>query len=563
MDLKKIIATIIGIIIAFIALSITVDLLSSASQKKTSTEAVFISNPEKQTAVVNPGGVITEKGRLEFGDFALFQLTNEETSLEFIDANFGEKTKAITSARGRVNSGSVLAVNLLFGNELTLLDDRLTARNQGGSFAFEKNAELNSTRVRALSGNIEITFLDKNNLEMFEGVLLTHESVNLTDETIAEIFEAEDPIARVKKWEEEVENFSSKFDGESRLISSVLEKLPRGKINALTNILGFIKEKILFNDKTREAFYKKQLTKILGEDTENTDKINKLLATTDIEKHAQLQKAVAQITPLAHIFLTKSLAPSLKEKISQLANLSEPFSNFAETPKLSSIDELNRNLIFITNDSTNEKHVKTFLNLTQNEDVLTNTETAKLLLAIMQSDSEITNSDWLKSWETVNKNRIVTNFDLATATIDQLSLVKFFVKSGKGKLAGDALRSLVELLFEGSTKLSEASLEEIASEGNELKNQILFLALHDETEFNEEAYYDWKTEEEEAKAMASQAPRSKTVARPESEFSKFLKMDLPVSEIQITPEDEELEKISEISEEATEEIEPEEVLLME
>ncbi|MFH1545933.1 MAG: hypothetical protein ABIE14_00970, partial [Patescibacteria group bacterium] len=335
MNAKKIITAVSGAVIAFAALAITISALLKTPKIENFAETVFVSSLEKQTTMINPGGLISEKGSLKFGEFALFQLTNEETELEFVSAEFDEKVEAIVSARGRVNSGSVLAVNLLFGSELTLLDDRVAASNRGGSFIFEKNAEADSTRVRVLSGSAKLTFLDTDSSKMFEGVLLAGEETDLTNEVIAEIFGAGDEIAQVAAWEQKVRKFSSKFEGESQLTSKIIESLPQGKPNVLLAGFNFVKEKLLLNPEVKENFYAEQFAGLLAEAAAgDASAVNDFLANPDPKLRAQFQKVVARAIPFTRLFLTESLSPSAKEKITQLADLSAPFSAFAEITNL-------------------------------------------------------------------------------------------------------------------------------------------------------------------------------------------------------------------------------------
>ncbi len=551
MNVKKIITIVSGTIIAFVTLALTVNILLETPKTENFAEAIFVSSPEKQTTVINPGGLIAKKGSLKFGEFALFQLSNEETDLEFVSAKFDEKNGAIISARGRVNSGSILAVSLLFGSELTLLDDRVAASNQGGSFIFEKNEEANSTRIQVLSGSVKLTFLDTNSSELFEGILLAGEEIELTNEIIMEIFGAIDEIERVIVWKQKVKKFSSRFDGESQLMSKILEQLSYGEPNALLTGFNFVREKLIFNPKARENFYTQQFSRLLAETAEgNTEAVNNFLANSNPKNHAQLQKVVMRATPFTRLFLAESLSPSTKEKIVRLAYLSLPLSAFAEITNLSVVNELNRNFVFIFDDPNNTKHTQTFLNRAKSGIEEADAKTAKLLLMILQRDAQTVNADWMEAWVAINRARIITDFDLATAITDQLSLVKFLVEYGQGELASNALRELVELLSRGREKFSEISLEKIAVEGNELKNRILFLAsLGKNVEFDEEPYRKWIIEREKIEAekiteeIAAETEttygRSGRVARPQSELEKFLNLfkEIPSSPTQAAEEE--------------------------
>jgi hypothetical protein len=568
MNAKKIITTLIGAVIAFAALAITVSFLSKAPKIENSTDVVFVSSPAKQTAVVNPGAIITEKGSLQFGDFGLFQLMDTETSLEFVSANFGEKTEVLDSARARVNTGSVLGVNLLFGNALTLLDDRLAATSKGGSFFFEKGAKdddseikISATSVRVLSGSVQLTFLDAENIEIFEGTLLAGEEMKLTDQDIAEIFAPEDALARVTIWQSKIAKFESRFEGESVLISKILIQLPEGKGGKLTAVINFLKEKFLLNEEVKKNFYAQRLFDALAETAAgDASAVDKLLATPDAKKRALLQKVVAKLSPLTRIFLTDSLPSPAKEKITRLADLSGQLSSFAEISPLESSTKLNQNLIFMTNDAGNTKMAQNFLNTAKNGIEATDAESARLLLGILERDVQTINSDWLEAWAAVNRGRIVTDFDLAKAVTDQLTLAKLLVASGREDLAGTTLKELVGLLSQSSAKFSEASLEAVAKEGNELKNRILFLAsLRGETVFDEESYQNWLAEKArlEAEKAAEETAAEITiiedeegtphiprddgkVARPQSELEKFMNLleldDLPTSETQAAEE---------------------------
>ncbi|MFH0776282.1 MAG: hypothetical protein V1936_01560 [Patescibacteria group bacterium] len=567
MNARKILTILVGAIIALGGLAFTISLLSNAVPARSSTETVFVSSASNETKVAKAGSAIAEKGSLQLGKFAVFQLTNDATALEFVSANFDEKTEALSSARGRVNSGSVLAVNLLFGNEFTLLDDRVAATNHGGSFVFEKDAEKNSTLVRVLSGSAELAFSNATDGETFSAVLLAGEEVNLDDAAIAGIFAIKDGLARTEAWREKIGRFTSKFEGESRLVGKILEELPDGKSNGLIDL---IKESLLFNPTKKEDFYSGQLAGFLAAAANgDASAIGDLLATSNATKRATLQTVVARALPFTRLFMSEALSPALKEKIVRLAELATPLANFAESANLTATDDLNRNLLFIADDPTNTKLTQNFLERAKNGITETDAASVAWLLRILERDAKSTNSDWLDAWSAVNRARIVDNFDLAEAITDQLELADALVKAGREQLASNTLKDLAGLLNRGSQGFDQASLEKIAAAGNELRNRVLFLAsLRGEGEFEEKAYQAWlleqaktgeenPTEEKPAEEQPSSQPDNPNrIARPESELTKFLKMgDLPTSDTQIE-EEKKLEEDSKNKDAAAEKSEP-------
>lgn len=565
MNARKILTIIVGIIIALSGLTLTISFLSNTTPDRSPTETIFVSSPTNEIASSKVGSLIAEKGSLQFGKFALLQLTTEETSLEFISAEFDAKTESLNSARARVNSGSVLAVNLLFGIKLTLLDDRIAATNYGGSFVFEKeiSEEKDITRIRVLSGYAELTFVNPENSKTFEGVLLAGEEISLDNETIAEIFAAGDEIARLTAWRSKIGRFSSKFEGESRLIGKILEELPNGETSM---ILDFLKENLIFNSEKKEKFYSIQLAGILAAAANgDASGIDDLLATSNATKRAILQTVTARALPFTRLFVAESLSPNLKEKITRLTELNSPLTNFAGISTPSAIENLNRDLIFIFDDPENTRHTQNFLNYAKNGIDEADTASAKWLLAILKINPKNTNSDWVEAWSAINRARIIDNFDLASAIIDQLELADILVRVGRENLAGSTLKELASLLSRASTEFDESSLEMIASTGNEFRNRVLFLAsLRGDSEFEEAAYEVWLAEkerleieeeptEEESEATAP-ADDPNRVARPESELIKFLNIDFPESETQAA--EEEIMEEAEISESEEDETQP-------
>lgn len=564
MNAKKIITTLFGTVIAFFALATSISVLSRPTTPETSLDPVFISSQDDQKAVLSAGAIISEKGSLQFGDFALIQLTAEESSLEFISAEFSEDMGVIQSARGRVNSGSILAVNLLFGNELTLLDDRTAVVSHGGSFIFEKNAENDSTRIQVLSGSAELSFLESAGDQMFEGVLLAGQEIELTDEVIAEIFATGDEIARVAAWETKVKLFESTFEGEGRLVNTILNRLPDQEPNFFVNGFRYVKEKLIFNPSVKEDFYRQELAYAMtAAALGNTAVMQERLTSIEPEKLTLLKDVAAEMIPFTQLFLSEALLPLAQEKITRLAKLSEDLANFAELETLPSAIALNRDLVSITNDFSNTKLTQDFLSQTSSNIDDADTVSAKLLLQIMKKNPNALNDEWLASWNAINQKRITTDADLAEAIIDQLALAKFLISVSREELAGAALKELVSLLVKGSKKFSEASLEAVAKEGNELKNRIIFMAsLEEGSEFDEEAYQAWLAEKERLENEKDEAeiPQDETeiepsgvfpplpenldkskVARPESEFMKFLNFEIPTSPTQAAEE----EKLSE------------------
>ncbi|MFH0834303.1 MAG: hypothetical protein V2A63_02855 [Patescibacteria group bacterium] len=549
MTVQKILTIVVGVIIALGGLALTISFLSNQTVEKNSTETIFTSAVGvKKTA--ETGSQLAEKGSLRLGEFALLQTTTDDTAIEFVSSDFDEKTESLKSARARVNSGSVLAINLLFGSELTLLDDRITATSRGGSFVFDKeiNESKNLSRVRVLSGETKISFADPKNSESFEAVLIAGEEIELDNDAIAGIFAAGDEIARVSAWRMKIGKFSSKFEGESRLVEQILGKLPSKKTNA---IVRFIEENLIFNKTKKENFYAAQLAGTLAEAANgDASSLENLLATSNAAKRIMLQTVAARAIPFTRLFIPESLTPALKEKIARLAELEKNLADFAGVKSLSPVGSLNRSLAFIFGDKANAQLAQNFLNRAKNGITEADAASAKWLLAILKSDPKNANSDWISAWSAISRARIVDNLDLANAITDQLELTDVLIKAGRENLAGTVLKELAGLLSRASTVFEENSLELIASTGNDFRNRVLFLAsLRGEIEFDENTYKIWLSNNEREQtgtpatdeelgdtSTPDQADDPNKVARPESELTKFLKTNIPESDAQAAEE---------------------------
>lgn len=549
MNTRKAITVVMGIAISLGALALTISFLSNSSVKQNSTEITFTNSANNETAQVKAGGSIAEKGNLKLGEFELLQLTTDESAIELVSAEFNEKSGLLDSARVRVNSGSVLAVNLMFGPELTLLDDRVAVVNQGGSFIFEKQTSVakNSTIVRALSGSTKLTLVNTANSETFEGTLVPGEEVDLDDATIADIFAVGDEIARVQTWRGAIGKFSSQFEGEGQLVGRFLAQLPDGATNG---ILDALKEKLIFTNAKRESFYTAQLSGALAV-AANSDpsQFETLLASeTDPAKLEILKSVTARDLFYTRLFVAKSLSPALKEEIAQLGELTNEIANFTEIAPLSPEEILNRNLIFILNDSKNTSYSAKFLAHVKKGIEGADEASARLLLAILKIDPQSLTAEWIDAWSAVNNARAIDNHDLANAITDQLELINVLIKAGRKTLSASALKELASLLSRGSTIFSPDSLEIVAAAGNELRNRVLFLAtLRDEVPFNEVDYQAWlanrdlpeqpeEVTEPENSELISPTNDPNRIARPESELTKFLNIKFTESETQAAEE---------------------------
>ena len=547
MNVRQIITIIIGIIIALGGLAFAISFLANSSPAQISTEINFTNSSTGETSKVTPGASVAGKGNLTLGEHEILQLTTEDSALELVSAEFNEKTDLIDMTRARVNSGSVLAVNLVLGSELTLLDDRIAATNHGGSFVFEKDVSVdkNSTLIRVLSGDLQLTFVDSTNSETFEGTLLAGEEVDLDDAAVKEIFAAGDEIARVAAWRSKIGKFSSQFESESKLVTQILSKLPDSTMN---KILSFLKENLILSSAKKADFYAAQFASALGLAARgDTSEFEKLIATTNESKRTMLQSIAARTLLYTRLLAPASLSPALKLEIDELGKLSAPLANFAGVTGLSPEESLNRNLMSILDDPTNTNQTARFLALAKNGIKIADETGALLLLKILKINPQTTTADWIDAWSTINNARIVDNHDLANAVTDQLDLVNVLIKAGRKELSGAALKELAGLLGRASTVFDQGSLEMIAAAGNEFRSRVLFLAsLRDEGPFDEAAYKTWLAEQEKVSSPEETTPENNEliaptddpnrVSRPESELTKFLKIKFTESDTQATEE---------------------------
>lgn len=552
MNGKKLLTIISSVIIGFGVLAITLSYLSSQEEPTTTKlEPVFVSATGTQEAAVRPGATISEKGSLEFGDLAIFQLTNAESVLDFTGVEFAENTEAVTSAQGRVNSGSVMAVSLIFGAELTLSDERVTAISRGGSFVFEKGAD--STRIRGLSGTTKLRIALAGGTESFEAALTTGQESLLTDEVISNIINTTDLIQRVAVWRATVGEFESRFEGESRMLSNILEQLSGGEVGFVQKAFHWFKKKVLFTPVARENFYAQELGQELAKAAAgDLQAVSSYLAVKDAQNNQELQKTVARAVPLTRLIIAESLTPSSKQLIVQLAELSSSLAQFAEITDLPETVRLNRNLIFVADNPGDTKQTGLFLSRVKNISDPDQAENAALLLTLLLSGDQFAEVEWLEAYHLVSRARIVFDSDLAFAITDQLTLTAALIDAEREELGGKALRELVRLLSEASQRLPATSLEGIATRGNDLKNRLLFLASDQGgIPFDEEAYAVWLAEREAAAAEPVGETEPETVeiaddgrvARPWSELSKFLNLldeEVPAESTEAeTPEAEE------------------------
>jgi len=507
MNSKKIILGVASGVVAVIALAISINFVLCLEEDEIGSTVTFFTDANGKISEIESGESVAELGNLRFGKFALFQLTDDASRLELISTNYNEEAEMIVSARGRVDTGAVSAVNLLFGTELVLLDDRVAVINHGGSFIFEKQNE--STIVRIFSGSAQITFSNPDNSELFEAVLVAGEKIEINDKMITNIFMSDNKVKRHEIWQNMVSTFSGNIKEESRLAGELLAEV------SPQNFKWFdvLRKKLLFNSSLKSKFFKQEFLDDFVTSLNSPKKLDNLFGTSD----ENTQIAGRHIVPFARIFLAKDLSRSFKTKIKQLATTSSKIANFAGVDDISPATRLNRDLIFLLDDSENISSLAAFL---AKKDLLveSDSETVALLFQLISKNSNLIAIDWVEAWNIANEK--IASTDPAVAIAAQLALTQVFISDGRGMLAAESLKNLVEMVSRNQSIFSSTMLESIATDGNELKNRIIFSAtLSGQDPFDEEIYNEWVSRKEKD-ALANDGK----VSRPVPEFSKFLDM---------------------------------------
>lgn len=492
-------------IIAVIALVITINLILNFKTNESNQTATLFTNMGSQVSEIDSGESVAELGVLRFGKFALFQLIDETSELELVSVNYDKKMEAISSARGRVGSGIVSAVNLLLGSELTLLDDRITVTNHGGSFTFEKKDQ--STTIRIFSGSAKIRFLETDSDGIFEAVLIASEKVRIDDEMIADIFATKNETDRDKIWQKSVGNFEGSIEEEVQLASKLLEEIDPQKFNWFDSL----REKLIFVSSSKSKLFEQEFLDKFSHSFNDSQELNNLLKKPEEREQVAAQK----VLPFTRIFLSGGLSSSLKTKLKQLAATSTKLSKFAGIDDLSPATQLNRDLVFLLDDPTNISSLVAFLakkeNLSESD-----SETVALLFQLITKKSNLLATDWVVAWN-IASEKIATTDPIA-AVANQLALTQIFITDGRSALAAESLKKLVDIVSKNQSVFSNEALETIATEGNELKSRITFLmTLPGQVPFDKKIYNEWLFREQE-KANADDGK----VARPTSELSKFL-----------------------------------------
>ena len=361
---KKIILGVASGVIAIVALAISINLvLNSEKDDDDSKTKTLFTNISRQISEIESGESVAELGNLRFGEFALFQLTDDASQLELISVNYDKEMEVIDAAIGRVDAGIVSAINLLFGSTLTLLDDRVAVTSRGGSFTLERKDE--STTVRVFSGSAKISFSDVDSGGIFEAALIAGEKVRVDDEVIANVFAVRDETERREIWRRSVGNFEGKINEEVQSTSKLLTKIDAEKFGWF----DALREKLVFVPDLKSKLFEQKFLNEFSAIFTDPQKLEIFL--TDPKEQEQI--AARKVLPFTRVFLPSELPPNLKMKIKQLAASSTKLANFAGNDDLASATQLNRDLIFLLDDPKNDSALVAFLA----KKIISQTRTAK------------------------------------------------------------------------------------------------------------------------------------------------------------------------------------------
>jgi len=522
MNNKKILSIIGSFTLSFIILGLTLAHLIAAhttALNESATKTIFINTIDKSAQVVASGDTVKKRGTVRLGNYALFQLSDKNSELKLEKIEFDQKTQSIIHAHGYVNYGSVFAINLLFGPKLTLDNESVSVSNHGGSFIFEKNN--NFTQVKGLSGNTQLTIYDPNSSETFEAILMAGKKVLLTDDFVSPIFATDDPVNRVLAWRNLLQNFDGHFEGESDLIGQLLDQFQIEKRGIATSILRWTQKKLLFTTEALNHFYSEEMHTLLGKialgDTNNA---SEYLNNLSPKKRTKMETSIAHTIPYTRLFISKSLPPKMRQEIIRLAEFSPIFSELTGTAELPENIKLLQSLMFVISNPENAQYTKNFLDHTK-QVTSPQLESSAQLIGLLLNDRTFNIDEWITAYHTLSTTRINTDIGLATAVLDQLALTKTFIRIGYKGLAWKTLHELANLIKEGNQKFSAVTLRQIAEQGDDLKNRIVFLSsAYGSAPINEHAYRIWLTTEKTIQAPTEKddLDNKMSAEKPSSEF---------------------------------------------
>lgn len=538
MNLKKILLIIGNLLIGLGALAVTLAFIvnsnSNADAFTSIDRVVFNDENNNSREIIVAGTSVTESGILRLGNFALFRLIGADSAITLAKVEFDPDTKTIIRAHGNVKAGDVLAINALFGPELTLTDERVTVVNHGGSFLFER--ELNLTRVRVLSGSATLTLHNPSNFETFTATLAAGTEVTLTVETLTDIFNPVDLLKRTLIWKQNIGEFESHFEEENALIGRLLDQFSATatKSTQMPGILQSIQRKLIFAPAAKNRFHEQELLNLLDRAaSRETAPLSEYLADLTPPVRLALKKSARLAIPYSQLFIPASLSPVVKQKIARLAKFSDALAKLGNTSTSTENSIFAKDLALAISNPEQTATLVSHTNLIFDAIQL---ENLSRLLAFLKSNNDLAGDEWLDIYHTLNRTRANSVTDSAAAIVDQLELATHFVRSGQNGYGGATLRELADLLNQNKINFSPAAIEQVAIQGTDLKNRIVFLTrVSGNLPIDEERYANWLAAEMSAAdelaaetSTVSDEPESAAklddgrVARPQSELEKFL-----------------------------------------
>lgn len=477
----------VGIAIFAVNLVYLGNFTSKSALQTETPKVVFTATSGKTTEENQAKG----KGIFQIGEFTFFQLADETSEMKLKTIKFDAATKTVEEASADVNSGSVLAVNLLFGPKIELSDKNVSATNRGGSFILE--SKNNESKIEVLSGSVKVVVTSPIDSKKFTTVLSADQAVILNQTSLVSLFESSDPLQQTLSWHNLIQESDKKYEGENILISKIINQIYSAgeEKSLLKNNLG---KYLLFSQSAKNNFYLSEIKNALNQtiNGETTALASYFAAHT--ENKAALQTTAKIATAYTRIFLPRNLSPKMKRDVMRLAESFPQLAQFTAIADLDTETTLMRNLAFVDTDPANEEYAKAFWQQIRSDETVDNSELSAQLLTLISNNKKIINKQWLDNFYQLNSTLVGTKTGLSTAIMNQLKLADTLINSNQGNLGSNALQGLADLLAKGKGKFDADLLAKISMQGNDLKNRIAFLASSHSAAsdtFDEASYEKW------------------------------------------------------------------------
>lgn len=453
------------------------------------------------------GAQVQNAGTIELGLFAALRL-DKYSAVTIADVVFNHKTRTIKNAKILVKTGRVWLANHVAGSRISLADERVVVKSEGGSLLFDKTPPSAAgeafTRISAVTNPATIAFIVPGEAKIFyETALPPNKSVVLSPELVTSLLNASDRVTRASVWQSKLEPADKSIDTFytdnktldaftiSRLVDDLQTTLAAHKPSLFTSV----REQLTFLPAAKARYWRDHAGSTLLTALENPGSIDWQRIAKSVLPYPSAREVFATLVPYTRLIASSALPQKTKVSLEVLASLDGALSSAGGVDPIPVSSAALREIAF-TNSATEKEaafraqHLKNFVALARDLPADAIELCAAGIAAELSRSGAATTAAAYKLLITKDATTLTNLLTSSIALADTLASAThaesatIIVEKTKADLAAAT-----------HTLPSTEPLKNLAQRISEVEHKITYLGtLHGSATFDSDAYSKWSLE---------------------------------------------------------------------